>query len=57
MCGSHTFAVYENFCMITVRSHQYCLLVYFLLCQARLAVYSFEQLLDISPPILSLRKD
>lgn len=42
--GWHTFAVYEDFCVVTVRSHQYCFLVYLLLGQAGLAIDDFKKL-------------
>lgn len=40
----HTFTVYENLCMVTVRSHQYCFVVYLFLGQARLAIDDFQEL-------------
>lgn len=42
----HTFTVYEDFCAISVRSHQYCLIVYLLVCQARFAIDDFQELRD-----------
>ena len=41
---SRTFAVYEDLCAISVRPHQYCLIVYLFLCQAGLQVDDFQQL-------------
>lgn len=44
----HTFTVYENLCVVTVRSHQYCFVVYLLVRQAGLAINDFEQLQRVS---------
>jgi hypothetical protein len=41
---ARTFAVYEDLCAISVRPHQYCLIVYLFLCQARLRVDNFQEL-------------
>lgn len=39
-----TFTVYEDFCAISVRSHQYGLIVYLFVRQAGLAVDDFQKL-------------
>lgn len=42
--GSRTFAVYEDLCAISVRPHQYSLIVYLFLCQAWFEVDDFQEL-------------
>lgn len=40
----HTLAVYDKFRIVTVRSHEYCLVLYLVLGPFRFAVDDFEQL-------------
>lgn len=42
--GSHTFTVYKDLCAISVRAHQYRIIVYLLIRQASLAVDDFQEL-------------
>jgi hypothetical protein len=41
---SHTFTVYKDLCAITIRAHQYGIIVYLLIRQASLAVDDFQEL-------------
>jgi hypothetical protein len=41
---ARTFAIYEDLCAISVRPHQYCLIVYLFLRQARFQVDNFQEL-------------
>lgn len=45
----HTFAVYDNFRTVTVRSHEYCFVVYLLRGPFRFAINDFEKLQAVSP--------
>lgn len=45
----HTFAVYDKFRTVTVRSHEYCFVVYLLFGPFRFAINDFEQLHCVSP--------
>lgn len=45
----HTFAVYDKFRTVTVRSHEYCFVVYLLFGPSRFAINDFEQLHCVSP--------
>lgn len=45
----HTFAVYDKFRTVTVRSHEYCFVVYLLLGPFRSSINDFEQLHRVSP--------
>ena len=45
--GSRTFTVYQDFCSISVRPHQYGLIVYLLFRQAGLQVDYFQELTDV----------
>lgn len=40
----HTFTVYDEFRIVTVRSHQYCFVLYLLFTPFRLSIDDFEQL-------------
>lgn len=45
----HTFAVYDNFRTVTVRSHEYCFVVYLFRSPFRFAINGFEKLQPVSP--------
>ena len=45
---ARTFAIYEDLCAISVRPHQYCLIVYLFLRQAGFQVDNFKELGAVS---------
>ena len=43
----HTFTVYDKFRIVTVRSHEYCFVLYLLLAPFRFSIDDFQQLYHI----------